>query len=705
MTSKNMNLTLAAAVAMALAGPAVAAEVDTSGWKCESCPFQTEYEASADLGGTYVSDDSARFGRYNGYNEKGGYGVIDAAGKSRSEDGKYVSYELRDLALDTRFARITAGLESGLAATLFYDEIPANIFDTTTTSYLGAGSGVLKLPSGWVKSGTTAGMTALNSTQQPVDIGWERQTLGAAVKYKSESKLDLYARYARQEKSGTGIIGGSFLTQAAQLAKPIDDVTSNYELGAIYRMKSGFLRVSYSGSLYSNAADSLTWDNAYSGFSQTSSTGRMTLAPDNSAQTVALDGNWRLPLNSVFSFRAALGEIRQDDILLAASTLSPPGGSVPKSSLEGRIDTTAYGLGFTSRPMDKLRIRMGYRRDERDDKTDPLAVTYVTTDTGTGTSTKTTRRYDFTRENFDASGDFDLFRWLSLGGGYERINRDYTSQSIESSVTDRNFLRLALRPFSGIELLATFGEEHRDAAENGTLYVPKPGDNPLMRKYNLANRDRDFGSLMLSWSPTEKLSIGIDGGLAYDDYRRSKAGLQEANDLHYAGTISYAFTENATAYVTGGHQKVDSTQVGGSEAVLANLWTARYDDKFENAGAGFKVDEIAGKFDFGMDYSYGKSTGDIINYAAASTPFPTLKSKLESASVTAGMRLGERGRIGLLYRYEKLDSSDWQLDGVQPGTVPTLISLGADAYNYNVDLISLVFSYKFGNLGPALKKE
>ena len=61
MTSKNMNLTLAAAVALVLGGPAVAQ--DTSQWKCEKCPFQVEYEASADVGGAYVSDDSARFGR------------------------------------------------------------------------------------------------------------------------------------------------------------------------------------------------------------------------------------------------------------------------------------------------------------------------------------------------------------------------------------------------------------------------------------------------------------------------------------------------------------------------------------------------------------------------------------------------------------------------------------------------------------------
>jgi hypothetical protein len=47
-------------------------------------------------------------------------------------------------------------------------------------------------------------------------------------------------------------------------------------------------------------------------------------------------------------------------------------------------------------------------------------------------------------------------------------------------------------------------------------------------------------------------------------------------------------------------------------------------------------------------------------------------------------------------RYEHFDADDWQLDGVEPATVPTLLSLGADAYDYDVTLFELAFTYRFG---------
>ncbi len=47
------------------------AQVDTSNWECESCPFDQGYRAELEVGATSVSDDAARFGNYTGYDEKG----------------------------------------------------------------------------------------------------------------------------------------------------------------------------------------------------------------------------------------------------------------------------------------------------------------------------------------------------------------------------------------------------------------------------------------------------------------------------------------------------------------------------------------------------------------------------------------------------------------------------------------------------------
>ncbi len=52
--------------------------------------------------------------------------------------------------------------------------------------------------------------------------------------------------------------------------------------------------------------------------------------------------------------------------------------------------------------------------------------------------------------------------------------------------------------------------------------------------------------------------------------------------------------------------------------------------------------------------------------------------------------------LALMLRYESFDSEDWSLEGVQPDTIPNVLSLSADPYDYDVFVISLGFSYALG---------
>ena len=95
-----------------------------------------------------------------------------------------------------------------------------------------------------------------------------------------------------------------------------------------------------------------------------------------------------LPLNTTVAFTAATGKGTQDQSFLPY-TINPDVSTapLPMGNLNGDVAVTRLDLTLTSRPMDKLRLRAGFKHDERNDKTDPLSVSYVTTDTGTGTTT------------------------------------------------------------------------------------------------------------------------------------------------------------------------------------------------------------------------------------------------------------------------------------------------------------------------------
>ena len=85
------------------------ADVDTSDWKCEACPFDDGYRAEVAAGATYVGEDGAiRFGNATGYDDKGGYANVDGQGRYVS-DGYRLDWTIEDLGLDSRVFTLEAG--------------------------------------------------------------------------------------------------------------------------------------------------------------------------------------------------------------------------------------------------------------------------------------------------------------------------------------------------------------------------------------------------------------------------------------------------------------------------------------------------------------------------------------------------------------------------------------------------------------------
>ena len=57
----------------------------------------------------------------------------------------------------------------------------------------------------------------------------------------------------------------------------------------------------------------------------------------------------------------------------------------------------------------------------------------------------------------------------------------------------------------------------------------------------------------------------------------------------------------------------------------------------------------------------------------------------------------EKLDIGLHLRYESFQTADWALQGVAPGTIQTVLGLGAEEYDYDVFMISLGVRYWIGS--------
>jgi MtrB/PioB family decaheme-associated outer membrane protein len=692
-----VGMTLAAAGAQA-ANPA---GVDTSDWECESCPFQTDYEADAEAGGLYVDQDSAAFGRYNGLDEKGGYADVSANGSGRSESGTYYSYDLIDLGLDTREAEIIVGREGLIEGSLHYDELPYRVWDTTVTPFGLAGSETLTLPADWVRAAGTSGMTALGRSLSPVEIARDRTTYGAGLDYLLGTQFEFYADYRRQDIEGNRLAPGAFLIQAFQYPEPVDASHEQIEVGAIYRFAQGFTRVSWYLSDYDNALSGVTFDNPYLPIAPDTTQGRKAVAPDSKAWLIALDGNFVLPWwKGMLSYRVADGKTTQDQAFLPFSTSATlsSGLTLPRANLGGELGNTHYRASLSLKPHPRLRLRGGYRYDERDDRTEPFSSGYVEMDSVTVATPDTALRYDYERTRLDGVGEVRILDWLHIAAGAESDDVERTNQASKKTEETRSWGRVRMRPWGSLEFTVMGGESHIEAGDYVVNPVALP-ENPLLRKFNQTNRDRDFAEGRLSWSPW-KLSIVMQGDYAKDEYRRSVYGLLSGREQRYAGTISWAVTDAVTAYLTGSYQKMTTKQAG--EEVFPSStreWTVSHEDQFTTAGGGLLWRDILGKLDLSLDYTFARSKGLIetgTSPAGAGDPFPQLDTELDSVRLRASYDVSDRLTVAAVWTWEEYDTSDWQIEGVQPATIRNVLSMSPDPYRYDVNVIGLSVSYHFG---------
>jgi hypothetical protein len=262
---------------------------------------------------------------------------------------------------------------------------------------------------------------------------------------------------------------------------------------------------------------------------------------------------------------------------------------------------------------------------------------------------------------------------------------------------------LRWRPNAIFDINIRGGASKRDIDRYDETIASDFGQNPLLRKYNLAYRYRTFGELTISFAPVESpFSMTINALFAEDDFSQSQLGLTEGKDLNLTADFSWALANNASFYVTGGYENMESEQFG-SELFATPDWRASNNDDFITAGLGFHLRQIGDKFDLRMNYTRSEGSSEINVTSAASglSQFPDLESTLDYLQLQLGYHQSERFDINFNLRYQSFSTADWALDGVDPATIPVVLTLGTDSYDDNAWIFGIGFSYSLGAATPA----
>ena len=671
-------------------------EVISANWVCKWCPAPENEKSETQLtaGAGYVSNDSYKNGDYRGLDEKGFYLIGDAQYAYSSPEKTFVDVSAAELGTDARDVSIRGRMSGGTSAGFSYSELPKLNLDTARTPYYGDTN--QQLPAGWAAGGTTQAMPQLAGALHNVDIYTNRKTFSIDAKIQQSSVLSYEFSFQRDTREGSRSAGLAFgnsfaLARSAILAIPVDYVTDQGEIKLNYTEDRWQSAVAYQFSNFDNGNKSVRWENAFSvpaGVTE----GQAALEPDNVLHKLVFTGSYRISTASSANGMFAIGQLKQNDTFLPYTvngSLTP--FALPVDSLNGEINIIDAVLNYYIRLSEKLRFEAKYSHNEQDNQTSRNSYDYIIADTSASATARANFPFSFRKIKYRALGRYQVPQHeVSLGIEREIVDRTY--QEVET--TTENTLHATYRTDAvnnmDFQLRGSRAERDGDRYQPVTEIVP--AENPLLRKYNLADRERDQLGITAGYIPQQQWQVSAYFDAYKDLYSKSDVGLLESIQKDYGIAWQYRFNDMLSFNADYSITEIDSTQAG-SQSFSAATWHAVNDDRIDVIHIGVDYEVIPGKFTLGIEYSYAESEGKI--KVSTDVPLPTLASTRHTILLQGDYSVSDQSALVVFYRYEDYDENDWAIDGVNPDSIANVLSLGEVSPSYQIGIIGVALKYIF----------
>jgi hypothetical protein len=813
MTSKKTILYAAIATACLLPPGLYAQELEE-----EAEELAPVYASEIEIGVGYNSEDSYKFGKFNGLENEGAFfiGNVDVRKNRPAGDDSRDYWRLwgTNLGLDTRNAYGEYTREGMFSAYFDYDQRVNNLIDDGRTPFLGKGTSRLTLPDNWIPGNGVGSLPLLIPSLHNVTIEKERQKVGGGISWDLTDRWEVAGNYHHEEKDGVDEFGAVFGSSGGNPRSSIVPIPhefnfDEFDIGVIYKGYKAQFTLTYNLSLFDNQNRSLIFDNPFANpqWDPASSSAPGALVqgqvgnvfPDNEAWSVNFSGGYNWTPRTRVTANITYGQMTQDETFLPytiipalQATITNP---LPRPNLDGEIVNTYVNLNLTHRFNSKLDAKARFTYDDRDNNTPRDVYVRIAGDAqaqptwdpangdfSAGGNARYNRPYSFERMKFEVEGGYRLPYMSRLTAGYTYETKDRDLQEVETNDEHSFHFKLNTMPVQWMGGWAKYQYSTRDAggndipgyyrdvlaaltaagiavdpravnlgdyfnnlpfleghapeliAEEVDAFLAAPTSNgfygffendPIMRKYYLADRDRNEFQLNLNVYATENLSFSFLGKYFDDDYDNSPTGLQTATRSSLTFDAVYApsdrFSANAFVTVDNNNYEQRGFERAGSQNVTVpeadrlamfgnNFWQMDTEDSIYTVGGGLEAQPIEDKLKLSLDFAYSKAHTDIDPFAedfAASTrlpdiiPFPEVDTKTVTFRVKGDYKFKEGWGARLLYWYEKYDSTDFALDTIEVttlaggGTGGNVILLGNQPPNYTAHVVGFTIYHEF----------
>ncbi|MBM3751369.1 MAG: hypothetical protein FJW21_09345 [Acidimicrobiia bacterium] len=657
---------------------------------------------SVDLGvrGSSLKGDAARYERYRDLGD--GLFLETFRWRARSDGWYFVGAADHVARGDQRYRFDFAkpGLLKGWAQ---WDQIPMLLSRTTRSPYSTNLVGEFRLSDaiqtqlqGLSTAARPAAVQALVNGSAMFDLKSKRHSAGGALEYLPTPQSSLKVALKQTYRDGSQPSGGSFgHSQVVEFAAPIDHTLTDFEASAEIERGSMLFRAGYTGSWFKNDVTSVVFDNPLraTDISGTPSSGRLGL-PVSSTQ-LGVNGmvSIKLPRKSRLTAYATMSTLKDDNGVILPMTsntaVAVAAGSPERGTLNGEAQISGFNLNFTSRPSSLFSVNARLKYYDYDNKLPTFTATKKVAYDGnvsTPASPLHAEGFSLTRLNLDADFRITPKGPAALTLGYGRYSDERTHRIYEETVD--NVMRVKLDTLSTgvISVRAVYEHAQRRGEGFDVNALIHANEQPGMRHFDLANRDRDRFTVIASFMPVMNWALNVSSAIGRDDYLASEFGLRDNNHDVYSIGIDGTPSEKVGLGVSYSYEDYRSLQrsrqanPGVQFTDPSRNWATDAADKVHSVIASLDLTDLGDKLDLRMSYDYNRTraTYEYITGAVADrtlpqeaivpstlpTPraLPPVKSDLTRGTVDAVYNINKRFAIGVSYGYDKYEVQDFTLD-------------------------------------------
>jgi len=625
---------------------------------------------------------------------------------SISYEHGYEMAQSANLNADSYRLNINVGKTAQFHAGLTADKITTRPSLGTMTLYESVGSDTLVLPDDWVNVGRVENIDPADLNA--VKINTERKRIAGDVTLMSGSGWQVSLNMGRDKKEGLKKAGAAFATNTNEIVKnvkavilpePVDHVTDRSNLIFDYQKEKYQLQASLHVSRFNNNNDSLSWENL---FLTGADVGVMSLEPDNTFYQASLVGSYKLSDATKMTASLSSGIMKQDQPYLPYSSSDELNGQLPQDSLDCEVLVNSIGLKVSSRFSEKLRLNAKYQFKERDNNTPQNTYNPVLLDYSSY-GLYTNRPYSYKKHNFDLGANYQLNSALDFDLDYEHDDvkrwRSEVTEATEDMLTGR--VNFNINPNWNVALSTGHGQRV------GSNYVPFSDPvtttNPLLRKFDVADRLQHRYGVSVNYLPSDNLIIAGSMNLLQDEYPDTNIGLHENDNLDTSLDVNYQINEKINLHGFINRSKSQMSQAGSDaypEPSIDPNWYVDIKDRFYSLGLGLEMLSVMPNLDMGIDYTHSRSRGrTIINDLTTGTSivseYPDLITNYKGLQLYGRYRFSPNlmGRLALVR--EKYDSSDWAYDDLDANSLTSLLLLGEESQRYSNTFVAFTIHYTF----------